>query len=340
MWRYVYADELYHSGVKNMKWGQRRYQNEDGSLTPLGRIHYGYKKKKTEKKRKENLEKARAAKAEKKRLAEEEAKKQQEAAAERERIVRDGTPSEILKIKGDLTPAERSQIETRLKWEDQMRTYQNKEIEAGKAKTDKFFKDLDDANKKVETLAKTWNTAANIINAFNGDKVMPKIDTDITKGNKDQVAKRHKDKQKAKEATEKRAKQEAEGDAIRAERANKKADKDGTNQSTQQTQGGTKADKKAAKKAEKEAKKAAKKAEKEASKNEPKTERYEATGDDIIGEGTSRSDIKNEGRNNKEKPSDYYDPIDSVASEYYDDPVNNLPSTYIDSGEKKTRRYL
>ena len=34
--------ELYHYGIKNMKWGNRRYQNEDGSLTPLGRDHYGY----------------------------------------------------------------------------------------------------------------------------------------------------------------------------------------------------------------------------------------------------------------------------------------------------------
>lgn len=36
-----YSDDLYHSGVKNMKWYVRRYQNYDGSLTPLGRIHYG-----------------------------------------------------------------------------------------------------------------------------------------------------------------------------------------------------------------------------------------------------------------------------------------------------------
>lgn len=36
-----YSDELEHAGIKGMKWGQRRYQNPDGSLTPLGRKHYG-----------------------------------------------------------------------------------------------------------------------------------------------------------------------------------------------------------------------------------------------------------------------------------------------------------
>ena len=30
-------DELMHYGVPNMKWGVRRYQNKDGTLTPEGR---------------------------------------------------------------------------------------------------------------------------------------------------------------------------------------------------------------------------------------------------------------------------------------------------------------
>ena len=33
--------EFCHSGIKGMKWGIRRYQNPDGSLTAAGRAHYG-----------------------------------------------------------------------------------------------------------------------------------------------------------------------------------------------------------------------------------------------------------------------------------------------------------
>lgn len=39
--RHAKHADLAHFGIKNMKWGQRRYQNMDGSLTPAGKIRYG-----------------------------------------------------------------------------------------------------------------------------------------------------------------------------------------------------------------------------------------------------------------------------------------------------------
>ena len=60
--RAEHHDELTHWGIKGQKWGQRRYQNKDGSLTPAGQKRYN---KEVEKLKKETAK----VKAEQKALA-------------------------------------------------------------------------------------------------------------------------------------------------------------------------------------------------------------------------------------------------------------------------------
>lgn len=45
--KYIRTNELQHHGIKGMKWGIRRFQNTDGSLTSAGRKRYNNEKETT-----------------------------------------------------------------------------------------------------------------------------------------------------------------------------------------------------------------------------------------------------------------------------------------------------
>lgn len=175
-------DELYHFGTKGMKWGRRRYQNEDGSLTEEGRRHYGYslkraiknigearRKKKAAKKRAQALEKARKAKAEKK--AHEEAKK---------KAVETGDATEVLKYKNELTVDEKRKISDRLKVDDELAKYAASEAmrkaeEAARNskwnKAKRIAGKIGEAGETIEKLGNAYNKTAKVVNAFSDTKL-------------------------------------------------------------------------------------------------------------------------------------------------------------------------
>lgn len=82
--------DLIHSGILGMKWGIRRYQYADGSLTPEGRKRYGVKEEKISK-----SEHKRAAKEEKKRAENEARVRKAQNDANAKRDPREMTDAEL-----------------------------------------------------------------------------------------------------------------------------------------------------------------------------------------------------------------------------------------------------
>ena len=189
-------NELYHFGIKGMKWGIRRYQNEDGSLTPEGRDHYGYsvrraasdlvksiktkhqakvelkKKEKQKKERVKRLEAARKAKA---------AKKAHEE--EKEKALRSGSAQDVLKFKDELTAQERNDAYNRLQSEANLSRLASDErryaaeVAASKSKWNKFVKLTDKAGQlstSIENTTRLYNSFAKVYNAFS-DSPLPTI---------------------------------------------------------------------------------------------------------------------------------------------------------------------
>lgn len=116
-------DELMHYGVKGMKWGVRRFQNADGSLTPEGRKHYSGEDFKSAQK-----------KVEKGKTMVEGVKKTRVKAAEKQHEK---------KIKDDLSKmsdAELRAIVNRLNMEERYaQVMKSRGVEAGKSKVDKIL---------------------------------------------------------------------------------------------------------------------------------------------------------------------------------------------------------
>jgi len=185
--------ELTHWGIKGMRWGIRRFQNSDGSLTSAGKKRYG----------------------------DSDEKKEESYEDQKSRAIKSGSAAEVLRFKGDLTQQEMNYARERIRWEQDMKSISDKDIADGKNKADKFFSGVEKATNYANTGLKAWNTIANIANPFL-DVSLPKFDTNISGGNKKERAAEKKNQHKAEEAANKRKEQEAQKETKRQERAKKR----------------------------------------------------------------------------------------------------------------------
>ena len=204
---YIFDDELTHHGTKGMKWGIRRYQNKDGSLTPEGRQRYSNDADKYERKASKTTDAKRKAKYEQRakdardKVAKYDADKAIKDEEEKQRVLREGTAEEVMRYRGRLTVQELQNANARLNQEQQLRSYLDRDVERQKKETlvDKLLKNADGKMKKVDNLHDivrrglfAYDTIAKINNTFNKNFELPDIDGG--KSRKDKIKKAEQEK--------------------------------------------------------------------------------------------------------------------------------------------------
>ncbi len=150
--------------------GERPYQKFEGSGRRSSGGISGYIRSRKAKKAEENEQKRKNDEA-KKQL--EEAKIKRELEADKERVLRKGTATEVMKYQGELTNQELQSAFTRLNLESQIRNLSQREMQSSMDKVDKIMKTIKTGNEWAKIGTDTYNTIAAIYNATSEGQKKP-----------------------------------------------------------------------------------------------------------------------------------------------------------------------
>jgi len=162
----VDSEHLSHWGILGMKWGIRRFQNPDGSLTDAGRArrkmnpYNNVHKELTEGTPKEDTSEEVKARTEK------------EYNERKERAVKSGTAAEVMRFKGDLTSSQLQEAINRIKNENSLKELVEKEqpkVKTGKDKINSILSVLDVINNATNKALGYAQTAQKVKDLFGPD---------------------------------------------------------------------------------------------------------------------------------------------------------------------------
>lgn len=141
--------------------GERPYQKYEGTGRSNKGIS-GYIRSRREKKAEEKAQKARNEEL-RKRMEEEYKKKEHDE--DKERVLKKGTATEVLKYQGELSNTELQNAVTRLNLESQLRGLSEREMKSAMDKVDNIMKTVKTGTEWVKIATDTYNTIAQIYNA-------------------------------------------------------------------------------------------------------------------------------------------------------------------------------